>query len=875
MSQDANSFSDLLLGLFALKNGQIAPAQLVSAFDVWMRAGGRRMAEILIERGALDERGRALLDVLVAAHVKLLATSSSETPESSGDPESSATVPSATIAYVGSTPPGSVDKRDFPRSNAEGERFRILRPHARGGLGEVFVALDPELNREVALKELQAKLAYDTVSQTRFLQEAEVTGRLEHPGVVPVYGLGRYADGRPYYAMRFIEGETLKIAIEKFHGGDATARSPGDPQLVFRRLLRSIIDTCNAVAYAHSRGVVHRDLKPENIMLGRFGETLVLDWGMAKPLSAVESKVEDASTMSRLADDASLTVQGSIVGTPQYMSPEQALGDWIRVGPASDIYSLGATLYCLLVGRSPFSDGDVRGVLERVRRGIFAAPRRLRRTVDPALEGICLKAMSQKPEDRHASALALAADLEAWLADVRYRGEQELALNQVKRSLSHLCLERAQNLFGREMHAEGMLWLARALENVPPDSPSLDRVIRASLSGWHIGAKLMERSLAHRGAVHAVALSPDGRRLATACEDHQARLWDVATSSQLSRPMAHDGPVLAIAFSPDGKVLATAGHDGALRRWDALTGEPIGSPLPHGGPVIVLRFSPEGSLIATISGTGAPRIWNASTGHAIGRASGQGTQILALTFHPDGTQVATSDSTGQVRFWQTATGKPLSKTLTHERAVNALEFSPDGRKLLTGCLDGSARLWDLESGAPLVEFNHATELVCVRFNPGGSAIATACVDGTARLWDAATGNPIGETLSHRGRVDCLEFSQDGTIIASGSRDGTVRLWDAATALPIGPALAHPSEVLSMVLSSDSQRIATGCSDGIARCWKVPLPVTGDAERISCWVRVSTGLDFDPGDAIRRLDDLTSWELRRRLYDLGGPPIKGG
>ncbi len=440
----------------------------------------------------------------------------------------------ATVAYQGShqTTHHPVDPG---RTNA---RFRIVRAHAQGGLGEVFLALDPELDRQVALKEMRADRADDPVSQARFLLEAKVTGRLEHPGIVPVYGLGQYADGRPYYAMRFIEGETLKQAIERFHEASGSARQPGDREIGFRRLLRSLIDACNAVAYAHSRGVVHRDLKPENIMLGRFGETLVVDWGIAKPFGERGDEAADKGSVDPLAgeDDSSLTRPGSAIGTPQYMSPEQASGDRDRVGPASDVYSLGATLYCLLVGHGPFPTGGVADVLTRVRHGVFPAPRRLRRSIDPALETICLKAMALQPEDRHATPTALAEGIEAWMADVRYRSEQEQATHDVKRSLARLCIERAHNLFGHELHGEGLLWLARALESIPPDSPGLERAVRASLGGWHAGAKLMERCLAHHGLVHGVAFSPDGRSLATVCADRTGRLWDVAKGAPWPLP---------------------------------------------------------------------------------------------------------------------------------------------------------------------------------------------------------------------------------------------------------------------------------------------------------------------------------------------------
>ena len=197
-----------------------------------------------------------------------------------------------------------------------GQRFRILRPHARGGLGAVFVALDAELNREVALKQILDGHADDPVSRQRFLVEAEITGGLEHPGIVPVYGLGTYDGGRPYYAMRFIKGDNLKEAIESYHAVAATESDPGRRSLHLRQLLRRFTDVCNAIEYAHSRGVLHRDIKPGNVIVGRHGETLVVDWGLAKPTGSVEpvSDGGEGTLMPSSASGSAATLPGSAHG---------------------------------------------------------------------------------------------------------------------------------------------------------------------------------------------------------------------------------------------------------------------------------------------------------------------------------------------------------------------------------------------------------------------------------------------------------------------------------------------------------------------------------------------------------------------------------
>lgn len=311
-------------------------------------------------------------------------------------------------------------------------RFHILRSHARGGLGEVFLAIDGELNREVALKEIQLRHADQIDFRARFVLEAEITGRLEHPGIVPIYGLGQYADGRPFYAMRFIHGETLAQAIDRFHGIPA----PMDLRpLELRQLLSRFVAACNAIAYAHSRGILHRDLKPGNIMLGPFGETLVVDWGMAKPFEGNASSIElaPAAPPNYVSPFITPTQVGQVVGTPHYMSPEQAEGRNDQLGPTSDVYSLGATLYALLTGQPPIDCAHVEDILARVRVGMFPPPRLVRRGVPPALDAICMKAMALEPSRRYRSVQALIDELEQWLADEPVSAYQEPPLEKLAR----------------------------------------------------------------------------------------------------------------------------------------------------------------------------------------------------------------------------------------------------------------------------------------------------------------------------------------------------------------------------------------------------------------------------------------------------------
>lgn len=442
---------NLLFGILAFQMSFVDRDQLIDAMHAWVLEKARSLGEIMVEKGFLAHERSQLLSQLVQEHIKqydndarksLAALNPDKTLSRDlgeiNDDQLQHTL-SVVSDHHGSADANATQTFSVADACPTHQRFQVLRHHAEGGLGTISLALDEELHREVALKELKSCHADNIRRRLRFLLEAEINGKLEHPGIVPVYGCGQYADGRPFYAMRFIRGITLDNAINRFHQSGSERQDSGERSLEFRQLLENFVDVCQAIHYAHCRGVLHRDLKPENIMLGKHGETLVVDWGLAKfaDRDLYFAGVEESQLIPSSGSDSAPTEMGRAMGTPAFMSPEQAAGEWDKIGPTTDVYSLGATLYKLLVGRLAFDGKDTREVLRKVRDGRFVAPSEANSNVPKPLGSVCLKSMSLGQQDRYQSAVELADDIKHWLADEPVSAHADSFVDRAFRWLRH------------------------------------------------------------------------------------------------------------------------------------------------------------------------------------------------------------------------------------------------------------------------------------------------------------------------------------------------------------------------------------------------------------------------------------------------------
>lgn len=411
---------NLLFGMLAVQAEAITAEQFHEAYTSWATDKLGPFADALAERGWISAEERATIEALVVLRLRKHqddagATLAAMADQSARDTfsEIQAAAHDHTVTHD-SSPVGHVLLSTISHQPGSRDRYTLTRLHAQGGIGRVWLARDVEFGRDVALKELRPERSANPAVWSRFLEEARITGQLEHPGIVPVYELSnRPGERNPFYTMRFVRGRTLTEAVRAYH---ANRRETQVGPLDLQALLTSFLGVCNAVAYAHSRGVIHRDLKGHNVVLGDYGEVMVLDWGLAKFVNRTdESPTADSSPVRSQGHDA--TLEGQILGTPGYMPPEQAQGQLERVNEQSDVYGLGAILYDILTDAPPFSGATGEEVLQHVIHDEPTPPRQLNPQAPPTLEAVCLKALAKRPEDRYASASELGDEIKRFLAD--------------------------------------------------------------------------------------------------------------------------------------------------------------------------------------------------------------------------------------------------------------------------------------------------------------------------------------------------------------------------------------------------------------------------------------------------------------------------
>lgn len=868
---------NLLFGVLALQAGVLDAEQFADICTLWSTRKQTALADLLLERGWLTAEDRHHLDYLLERKLQKHGDDARASLAAAADESARRLLAGITDSVVrhslASLPPpaGHLLISTIAHSSTDSSgRYTLTRLHAQGGLGQVWLARDGELGREVALKQLRPERADHPHVCSRFLEEARITGQLEHPGIVPVYELSQHPQThKPFYTMRFIQGRTLTDSILAYH--ERRGRSAEGP-LELRSLLNAFVAVCNAVAYAHSRGVVHRDLKGQNIILGDFGEVLVLDWGLAKVVGRPDTE-ETQPVLLGQTESREETVQGQVLGTPAYMAPEQAQGRVDLVNPRTDVYGLGAILYEILTGQPPFSGESTQVVLRKVCETAPARPSNLHAGLPQALEAICLRALAKRQADRYSSAGELAHEIQHWLADepvAAYRERLPARLGRWARrhrsfvagaaallltavialTVSSIFIEKEKNRAEQNYErAEGLRQVAEdkraeaeqarqeqeltlADLHTANGLASADRAEPAEASLWFALAARLSHNNAQRAAANAA----------------RARSW----ARQAHVPvhaLPHPGHILRqIAFNPKGDRLLTVSAQRRCVVWDLAREQPLPW-LPGDRAASCAVWSPDGKSLALGTPTGEVLLLRSADGKLLHRAMCSG-PVATLAFHPDGRLLATGGAS--VRFWDVTSGRFVGAERKHPRPVFALAFNSRGDRLATACEDNLARVFDVpgksDNAEPLfAPIRHYVPSPVSRasFRPevppvfiaGGRGLLTITGSAEATWWDAESGKSNRKlpfalrrstpNLTHLGQ------SPDGRHFFLAGFSGA-QIWNAETGLAAGPALEHVNNVNAAVFTPDGQALLTACEDTRTRFWPI-----GSSTPLGSEIRLAT------------------------------------
>ena len=720
---------------------------------------------------------------------------------------------------------------------------------ARGGMGRILAARDLRVGRPVALKEL---LGRSPALAARFEREARVTARLQHPGIVPIYEIGRWPDGTPFYSMRMVDGRTLRQAID----GAQTL-----PERL--ALLPAVIAATEAVAFAHGQRIIHRDLTPSNVLMGAYGETVVIDWGLAKDLTtSVDPAAAATSAGERDGDDGDddagadpssrrLTGLGAVIGTAAYMPPEQAHA--VPVDERADVYALGAILYHVLAGQPPYRASGTAALLAAVRGGppppiLDRAPR-----APPDLRSIVTKAMARDQAARYPTARELSDELkrfhtgrlvEAHAYTTRQRVRRFVARNRAalvvlaaaaiilgggawlsiqrvidsqahaERTARTLLEERGRTeaLAGHPLKALAYLGVAYSADRAAPGRDFLLTGVLRELDD-------LEATLDCGADVIRTALSPDGTQLAAACGD-LGRIWNLADHRVLfTLGPAPDG-FYWLSYARDGGTLVFGGMDGVARLYDPHTGA-LRLSLEHRAGTEINRasFNPTATRLITTGADGKAVVWDAATGARLHVLAAGSFGFLGVygELSPDGKTLLTATMGGVGTGWDIETGAELG-SLDHGGQILGADMTSDGTLAATCGVDRRTVVWDLDRRALRLTLSGHSDVIwkCV-FAPDGRRLLTTSADGTAKIWDLATGTLVTAVdagdIVHEG-----EFSADGRLIVTNTLDGAAQVWDAETGALL---TSHTFAGRRSHFTTDGGRLVMERVDGKIQLWRHP------------------------------------------------------